>query len=57
VLASVAPGIFKMCSVLLVEFHHKLARKKELDVLIEQITSGTNATVTEVGEFTVFDFR
>lgn len=57
VLKTVATDISRMCSVLLVEFHHKLARKKELEALIEQITSGTNATVTEVGEFTVFDFR
>ena len=57
VLKTVATDISRMCSVLLVEFHHKLARKKELDALIEKITSGTKATVTEVGEFTVFDFR
>ena len=57
VLASVAPDISQICSVLLVEFHHKLARKRELDALIQRITSGSKVTVTEVGEFTVFDFR
>ena len=57
VLASVGSDISHLCSILLVEFHHKLARKKELEDLMQQITSGTNASVTEVGEFTVFDFR
>ena len=57
VLKSIAQDISELCSVLLVNFHHKLARKKEMDALVDHIISGTDATVTEIGETTMFDFR
>ena len=57
VLAAIASDISQLCSVLLVKFHHQLARKNELDALLKQITTERNVTVTQVGEFTVFDFR
>ena len=56
-LRKMASEMRTLCSVLAVKFHHKLARKKELDALISQITSGTHASVAETGDFTVFDFR
>ena len=57
VLGSVASNISRLCSLLIVKFHHKLARARELATLIDEIVTETQAVVREIGEFTVFDFR
>lgn len=57
VLGSVAEQIGKICSVLVVSFHAKLAREQEVRTLIERIVQTSPASISEAGRFTVFDFR
>lgn len=46
-----------LCDVLAVEFHEPLGNSKRIRLLKSRATSHAGASITEVGEYTVFDFR
>ena len=57
VLGSVADEMANLCSMLIVSFRAKLARRREVEALTEKLAGNKRALVYEIGRFTVFDFR
>jgi len=56
-LGSVVDQVADLCSVLVVNFYARVARRAEVTSIINKLRSRKPAKVSEIGQFTVIDFR